>query len=144
RGRLGASLIACRHPTCEAGLCRFGVACVESQLEERAEILAGREHLVPRPARRQLHDPHVVVAVAVAACIGGRFVDRRQRSTTAEKAHGYGISRMRAERKSGCRSLRPKKTSGPQKAPTSAWVGAHLEGRRDTPLAGPLQDRRYE
>ena len=72
----------------------LGLARVEPQLEERAEILARREHvLVPRPAGRQLHDPDVVVAAAVAACVRSRFVERRQRSTTAEKAHPYGISR---------------------------------------------------
>lgn len=73
-----------------------GIARVEAQFEERAQILAGREHvLVPRPAGWQLHDSHVVVAAAVAALVGSRFVERRQRSTTAEKAHAYGISRIR-------------------------------------------------
>ena len=74
----------------------LGVAGVEPQLEERAEILTGREHvLVPRPAGWQLHDSDVVVAAAVAALVRRRFVERRQRSTTAEKAHTYGISRIR-------------------------------------------------
>ena len=66
----------------------LSLARVEPQLEEGAEILAGREHvLVPRPTGRQLHDPDVVVAAPVAACVRRRFVERRQRSTTAEKAH---------------------------------------------------------
>ena len=87
----------------------LGLARVESHLEERAQILAGREHvLVPRPSGRQLHDPDVVVARAVTAFVRGRFVERRQRSTTAEKAHSYGISRPRPGRKPCGRSLRPK------------------------------------
>lgn len=89
----------------------LGVARVEPQLEERAEILAGREHvLVPWPAGRQLHDPHVVFAAAVAALVRRRLIERRQRSTTAEKAHTYGISRIGRRRK----PLRPHFAGSPR------------------------------
>ena len=71
----------------------LGLARVEPFLEEDAQLLAGREHvLVARPARRQLHDPNVVVPVAVTASVGSCFIERRQRRATAEKAHDWGIS----------------------------------------------------
>jgi len=109
----------------------LGLARVESHLEERAQILAGREHvLVPGPAGRQLHNPDVVVAAAVAAFVCGRFVERRQRSTTAEKAHPYGISRAWPGRKPAARSLRPKRRRGPERDPCRllGWA-RHPEGR---------------
>ena len=102
----------------------LGLARVEPELEERAQVLAGRQHvLVARPAGRQLHDPDVVVAAAVAAFVRSRFIERRQRSTTAEKAHTHGISRAASRRKELDRSLRPKTTRGPDRAPPSTWSG---------------------
>ena len=54
----------------------LGLARVEPQLEEGAQLLARREHVfVARTPRRQLHDPHVVVAHAVAARIGSGLVE---------------------------------------------------------------------
>ena len=71
----------------------FGLACVEPLLEEDAELLAGREHiLVTRAARRQLHDPHVVVPDAVAAGVRGSFVQLRQCEATGQKAHVWDLS----------------------------------------------------
>ena len=71
----------------------FGLARVEPFLEEDAQLLAGREHvLVARPARGQLHDPNVVVPVAVTASVGSCFIERRQRRATAQEAHDWGIS----------------------------------------------------
>ena len=69
------------------------LAGVEPFLEEDAQLLACREHvLVARPARRQFHDPNIVVPVAVTASVGSCFIERRQRRATAQEAHDWGIS----------------------------------------------------
>ncbi len=71
----------------------LGLACVQPLLEQDAKLLAGREHVrVAGPARGQLHDPNVVVPVAVTASVGSRFIERGQRRATAQEAHDWGIS----------------------------------------------------
>ena len=64
-------------------------------------VLAGREHvLVTRAARRQLHDPHVVVPASVAAGVRGSFVQLRQREATGQKAHEWDLSWRLCRRRS--------------------------------------------
>ena len=54
----------------------FRLACVETRLEVAADALAAREdRLVTGAARGELHDAHVVVAVAVAARICGSLIE---------------------------------------------------------------------
>ena len=63
--RRKGSRMAAERPISEG---RFGLARVEACLEVAADCLAVREHLVvASPARWELHDPDVVVSLAVAA-----------------------------------------------------------------------------
>ena len=53
----------------------LGVARVEALLEVAADALAAREHgLVPHTTGRELHEPHVLVAVAVTASVCGGLI----------------------------------------------------------------------
>jgi hypothetical protein len=71
----------------------LGLAGVEPLFEQDAELLSGREQIrVAWPARGQLHDPNVVVPVAVTASVSRRFIERGQRRATAQEAHDWGIS----------------------------------------------------
>ena len=71
----------------------LGLACVQPLLEQDAKLLAGREHVrVAGPARGQLHDPNIVVPIAVTASVGSRFIERGQRRATAQEAHAWGAS----------------------------------------------------
>jgi hypothetical protein len=75
------------------GLRALRLACVEPFFEEDAQLLSGREQVfIAGPAWRELHDPNVVVPVAVTASVGSRFIERRQRRATAQEAHDWGIS----------------------------------------------------
>jgi len=54
----------------------FRLARVEAGLEVAADALAAREHgLVARASRRKLHDPDILVAVAMAARVGGGLIE---------------------------------------------------------------------
>src|SRR3954466_15634873 len=58
---------------------RVGVAAVDPGLEAAANLLARRkQRAVARTARRELHDPHRLVAVTVTARVGRRLVEGAQ------------------------------------------------------------------
>src|SRR3954451_18237187 len=58
---------------------RVGVAAVDPGLEAAANLLAGcKQRVVARTARRELHDPHGLIAVAVAARVGRRLAEGAQ------------------------------------------------------------------
>src|SRR6478736_4050516 len=55
------------------------VAAVDAGLEPAADVLASCEQrVVAHPAGRELHDPHRLVAIPVAARVRGRLVERPQ------------------------------------------------------------------
>jgi hypothetical protein len=70
RGRAGppsgrSRRVAAIRPRRACGLLRSLAAGVETRLEAAAQLLAGDAQDGPRPARLELDDPHVSVAVAV-------------------------------------------------------------------------------
>src|SRR5262245_28078187 len=55
-----------------------GVALVETRLERAPQLLAGHADVEPGPARLELDEAHVVVAVAVAPCVALGLGERAQ------------------------------------------------------------------
>ena len=109
----------------------LGLARVEPFLEEDAQLLARREHvLVARPARGQLHDPNVVVPVAVTASVGRCFIERRQRRATAQEAHDWAYHEGRPAERSRA-AVCAEKDEGPR-GPRPSGAG-DLEGMKRTP-----------
>ena len=57
----------------------IGVAAVDAGLEAAADLLAGREQrVVVGAAGRELHDPHRLVPIPMAASVGSRLIERPQ------------------------------------------------------------------
>ncbi len=135
-----------RHPAgasggrCLRGQGRVRLARVDSLLEAPADLLAGRQEVVARAARRKLQHPDGLVSIAVAARIGGCLVERPQavdlppegheRSTTSDRA------RWEPAAAGGSRSLRTKSRSA--SAPRLARPRAPVAPRADeVPVRGP-------
>ena len=58
---------------------RVDVPAVDPRLEAATDVLARREQCVVADApRRELHDPHGLVTIAVTACVRSRLVERPQ------------------------------------------------------------------
>src|SRR6188472_3911419 len=89
---------------------RVGVATVDPLLEAPPDLLARREEVVARAAGRKLDDADRLVAVAVAARIGGCLVERPQAVGLPPEGHGRSTTSDRARREPGrqpgSRSLR--------------------------------------
>src|SRR5712691_3141999 len=91
---------------------RLGLARVETVLEIAADVLPAREHgIVVDAPRRELDEPYVLVAVAMAAGVRCGLVEGPQAVTLALSPHSSGTpTRRTARRKPGSlrvpRSLR--------------------------------------
>ena len=66
---------------------RIGLAGVDPLLEAPTDLLAGREQVVARAARRELHHAHRFVAVTMAARIGGCLVERPEAVRLPPEGH---------------------------------------------------------
>ena len=117
RGSSGStSSLACEPTEC-------AVSTATSQLQARAcpgdlRTLVGssrrsRARLVPRPAWRQLHEPDVLVTLAVAASVRGGLVQSAQAVALSLSPHSRGPSRSAARNETRTRwpvrSLRRKR-----------------------------------
>jgi hypothetical protein len=66
---------------------RFAVALVEALLEAPPELLAGPQHRESGPPRWQPQNADVVPAIAVAAGVGLRLLERTRPSASASQTH---------------------------------------------------------
>jgi hypothetical protein len=72
---------------------RFPVAPVEPFLEATPELLAGAQHRESGPAGRQPQDANVISAVAVAARVGLRLLERTRPPAPAPQTQGEHLPR---------------------------------------------------
>ena len=136
-GRLGSDAKRALRGPLSCGPTVLGFAGVEALLEELPQLLAGRQHvLVPRPARRQLHDPDVVVAHAVTAGVRSGLVERCEPGAAAE-AHERGILDVAV-------MGRQKRRRGLRKDPGRLLGWARLEGRDTARFPRPAREVRKE
>ena len=98
-----------------------GLAGVDPLLEAPPDLLARREQVVARAARRELDDADRLVAVAVAARIGGRLVERPQAVSASARSGTVGSTYQR----SGAVGTRPGRP-GPALCARNRWAEAQL------------------
>jgi hypothetical protein len=84
---------------------RLRLARVEPFLELASDELAAREHVLEAHSpRRQLHDPHVVVAVAVAAGVRRGLIEDPQAVTLPPTPHDAGCLAERGPERNPARA----------------------------------------
>jgi hypothetical protein len=85
---------------------------VEELLETATDVFPGREDLILHPSRGEFHHLHRLIAIAVAARIGGCLVKRPEPLTASTERHRMSRTRTTAGAvpgwDTGYRSLREK------------------------------------
>jgi hypothetical protein len=85
----------------------LGLAGVDQLFEPAADLLACREEIVVAPpAGREMHDANTVVALAVAASVGGRLVEGPEAVNVSPQPR-HRADTYHAARSSGTRRRQP-------------------------------------